>query len=704
MIQATTEIKQGVSKRLINYAKPFQRKIIVALFLLIVGTAADLAGPLIAKVAIDNHILSIQKNWYFVKPGDASQATGNSFEKSVTLSLPAKEASTLVREDWIPKGTDLGQYQLAQILAQDKEYYVVSPPVSTEGKRSFSIDASNQSERQLYHIQVENKGKIDQTTGYLLTPEEVESLYIYDYIPLFGLLGGYAGLILLSAGLHYIQLLILQTIAQRIIQRMRIDVFTHLQKLPISFFDKTPVGTMVSRITNDTEAVRELYVSVMASFVQNGVYVVGILLALFVLEPSLAWACIIFVPILLLLIKTYRHYSSKLFATIRSKLSELNGMLNEMIHNMSIVQAYRKEEEIQAEFAEINQAYFIGRKKENHYEALLLRPAVDLLEKIMLTLVIWYFGATSLTGVISFGVLYAFVDYVTRFFEPINMVMERMAHLQQASVSAGRVFEIMDTKAIEESGKEQMERPKGEVVFDHVWFAYHDDQYILKDISFRAEPGQTIALVGHTGSGKSSLMNVLLKFYEYQKGSITIDGVDLQAIRSSSLRQHVGMVLQDPFLFTGDVSFNIRLYEDNINEEKVREAAKAVHADEFIAQLEKGYHEDVVERGATLSSGQRQLISFARALAADPAILVLDEATASIDSETESAIQDALKVLAQGRTTFIIAHRLSTIQEADVILVLSQGEIVEQGNHEALMDKQGIYYKMYQLQQGKPIK
>ncbi|ATO48926.1 ABC transporter ATP-binding protein [Brevibacillus laterosporus] len=704
MIQATTEIKQGVSKRLINYAKPFQRKIIVALFLLIVGTAADLAGPLIAKVAIDNHILSIQKNWYFVKPGDASQATGNSFEKSVTLSLPAKEASTLVREDWIPKRTDLDQYQLAQILAQDKEYYVVSPPVSTEGKRSFSIDASNQSERQLYHIQVENKGKIDQTTGYLLTPEEVESLYIYDHIPLFGLLGGYAGLILLSAGLNYIQLLSLQTIAQRIIQRMRIDVFTHLQKLPISFFDKTPVGTMVSRITNDTEAVRELYVSVMASFVQNGVYVVGILLALFVLEPSLAWACIIFVPILLLLIKTYRHYSSKLFATIRSKLSELNGMLNEMIHNMSIVQAYRKEEEIQAEFAEINQAYFIGRKKENHYEALLLRPAVDLLEKIMLTLVIWYFGATSLTEVISFGVLYAFVDYVTRFFEPINMVMERMAHLQQASVSAGRVFEIMDTKATEESGKEQMERPKGEVVFDHVWFAYHDDQYILKDISFCAEPGQTIALVGHTGSGKSSLMNVLLKFYEYQKGSITIDGVDLQAIRSSSLRQHVGMVLQDPFLFTGDVSFNIRLYEDNINEEKVREAAKAVHADEFIAQLEKGYHEDVVERGATLSSGQRQLISFARALAADPAILVLDEATASIDSETESAIQDALKVLAQGRTTFIIAHRLSTIQEADVILVLSQGEIVEQGNHEALMDKQGIYYKMYQLQQGKPIK
>ncbi|WP_094700482.1 ABC transporter ATP-binding protein [Brevibacillus laterosporus] len=704
MIQAITEIKQGVSKRLINYAKPFQKKIIVALFLLIVGTAADLAGPLIAKVAIDNHILSIQKNWYFVIPGDASQATGNSFEKRVTLTLPAKEASTLVREDWIPKGTDLGQYQLAQILAQDKEYYVVSPPVSTEGKRSFSIDASNQSERQLYHIQVENKGKIDQTTGYLLTPEEVESLYIYDYIPLFGLLGGYAGLILLSAGLHYIQLLSLQTIAQRIIQRMRIDVFTHLQKLPISFFDKTPVGTMVSRITNDTEAVRELYVSVMASFVQNGVYVVGILLALFVLEPSLAWACIIFVPILLLLIKTYRHYSSKLFATIRSKLSELNGMLNEMIHNMSIVQAYRKEEEIQAEFAEINQAYFIGRKKENHYEALLLRPAVDLLEKIMLTLVIWYFGATSLTGLISFGVLYAFVDYVTRFFEPINMVMERMAHLQQASVSAGRVFEIMDTKAIEEPGKEQMERPKGEVVFDHVWFAYHDDQYILKDISFCAEPGQTIALVGHTGSGKSSLMNVLLKFYEYQKGSITIDGVDLQAIRSSSLRQHVGIVLQDPFLFTGNVSFNIRLYEDNINEEKVREAAKAVHADEFIAQLEKGYHEDIVERGATLSSGQRQLISFARALAADPAILVLDEATASIDSETESAIQDALKVLAQGRTTFIIAHRLSTIQEADVILVLSQGEIVEQGNHEALMDKQGIYYKMYQLQQGKPIK
>lgn len=703
MIHATAVIKEGVTKRLINYAKPFQKKIMLALLLLIVGTAADLAGPLIAKVAIDNHILSIQRNWYFLKQS-ATSATGTSIEKSVTLSLPATETSTLVREDWLPKGADLGQYQLAQILSQGKEYYVVSPPVSTEGKRSIRMDATNPSGRELYHIQVENKGKIDQTTGYLLTPEEVKSLYAYDYIPLLGLLGGYASLILLAAGLNYIQLLSLQTIAQRIIQRMRIDVFSHLHKLPISFFDKTPVGAMVSRITNDTEAVRELYVSVMASFVQNGVFVVGILLALFVLEPSLAWACILFVPILLILIKMYRHYSSKLFANIRSKLSELNGMLNEMIHNMSIVQAYRKEEEIQAEFADINQAYFMGKKKENHYEALLLRPAVDLLEKIMLTLVIWYFGSTSLTGAISFGVLYAFVDYVTRFFEPINMVMERMAHLQQASVSAGRVFEIMDTPPVKEIGEEEMERPKGEVVFDRVWFAYNEGQYILKDISFRAEPGQTIALVGHTGSGKSSLMNVLLKFYEYQKGSITIDGVDLQAIRSSSLRQHVGMVLQDPFLFTGDVAFNIRLYEDGISEEKVREAAKAVHAETFISQLEKGYREDVVERGATLSSGQRQLISFARALAANPAILVLDEATASIDSETESAIQDALKVLAQGRTTFIIAHRLSTIQEADVILVLSKGEIVEQGNHEALMEQQGIYYKMYQLQQGRPIK
>ncbi|MFP3387321.1 ABC transporter ATP-binding protein [Brevibacillus sp. SIMBA_040] len=690
---------QNVWRRLTDFAKPFQKQIIGALFLLLLGTSAELAGPFLAKVMIDNHILGIQKPWYELQ--DKPQAAA---EAAVSLN-----DKYYVREDFIEKtGLSLDELKKSQmtVLAEGTTYYLVTGHVDQNGKKQITLLAQENGRERVEVVNTNEQAGTSATyTAIKLTADEVKAMYSSDMLPIVWLSVGYAVLILLSAGFNYIQILWLQTIAQRIIQQIRMKLFIHLQKLPVSFFDKTPVGALVSRVSNDTEAVRELYVSVLATFVQNGLYLIGILIALYILQPELALFCCLTVPVLVLLVFFYQKYSSRYYAIIRARLSDMNAMINEMIQNMSIVQAFRREAGVQKEFADVNEAYFKVRLKEINLESFLLRPAVDLIWKVSLTLIIWYFGSTSFHSAISFGALFAFVDYMGRFFEPINMIMGRLSQLAQATTSAKRVFDILDTEPESETavaGK-QISRPQGEVVFDHVSFAYSGDEYVLKNVSFTAKPGQTIALVGHTGSGKSSLMNLLLGFYPVSKGRILIDGEDMKSIDTHALRQHVGLVLQDPFLFTGSIGFNIRMYNEAITDEKVRASAEAVRADEFIKQLPGGYDEPVVERGMTLSAGQRQLISFARALAADPAILILDEATASIDSETELAIQEALHVLSKGRTTFIIAHRLSTIQHADQILVLSRGEVTERGTHEELMEQDGLYRKMYQLQQGSRV-
>ncbi|MED1781794.1 ABC transporter ATP-binding protein [Brevibacillus fortis] len=685
--------KENVWGRLTEYARPFQKQILGALFLLLLGTSAELAGPFLAKVMIDNHILAIQKPWYQLDEVP-SQAAGQ---------VALLNGTNYIREDIATK-TGLALDGINQkevtVLTEGTTYYLVSGKVNPNTEKQITPIAPENGRERFEVITRNQSGQSTTSTGIRLTAEEVKAMYLGDVLPIVWLSVGYGALILLSAGFNYVQILWLQKIAQRIIQQMRMKLFIHLQKLPVAFFDKTPVGALVSRVSNDTEAIRELYVSVLATFVQNGLYLIGILIALYILQPELALFCFLTVPVLVLLVYVYQKYSSRYYAVIRAKLGDMNTTINEMIQNMTIVQAFRREKGVQKEFADVNEDYFKVRMKEINLESLLLRPAVDLIWKISLTLIVWYYGSTSFHSAISFGALFAFVDYMGRFFEPINMIMNRLSQMQQATISAGRVFEIMDETPEKQGTGTQIERPRGEVVFDNVSFAYQGDDYVLKNVSFTAQPGQTIALVGHTGSGKSSLMNLLLGFYPVTKGSVLIDGQDMRQIDTHSLRSHVGLVLQDPFLFTGSIGFNIRMYKDKVTDEEVKRAAEAVRADEFISKLPGGYDEPVVERGMTLSAGQRQLISFARALAADPAMLILDEATASIDSETELAIQEALHVLSKGRTTFIIAHRLSTIQHADQILVLSRGEIMERGTHDELMSQNGLYQKMYQLQQG----
>ena len=397
----------------------------------------------------------------------------------------------------------------------------------------------------------------------------------------------------------------------------------------------------------------------------------------------------------------YRKYASKYNHIVRAKVSDMNAMINESIQGMTIIQAFRREEQMQEEFEVINREHYKYQNKLLYLDAGTSHNLVGVLRSITFVLFIWYFGGASLTATsaVSVGVLYAFVDYIIRLFNPVTGVVNQLAKLEQALVAAERVFRLLDRQG-EEVSDEKITRYEGNVRFEKVWFAYNQEEYVLKDISFEAKKGETVALVGHTGSGKSSIMNLLFRFYDVSKGAITIDGLNIQDLSRQTVRDHMGIVLQDPYLFTGTIESNVSLGDARISREKVQASLDAVGGERVLKHLPNGIDEPVIEKGSTLSSGQRQLISFARALAFDPAILILDEATSNIDTETEEIIQHAMDVLKKGRTTFIIAHRLSTIKNADRILVLDRGEIVEQGTHDELVTLGGRYEQMYRLQSG----
>ncbi len=522
-----------------------------------------------------------------------------------------------------------------------------------------------------------------------------------DIGPVLVLLAFYIGLVSLSGVLNFSQSYLLQATALRIIKNMRMDVMRHIQRIPLRYFDNTPAGQIVSRVANDTEAIRELFMSFMATFVVSFAHLLGIYLALFILDVELALYTLALPPIFAVIMYFHLKYSKKYVAIMRARLSDMNAMINESILVMPILQAFRREKATLEEFERLNEDRYVAQVKQFRIFSLSSRNIVGTIGSLVTAFVIWHFGNLSIAGAaLSFGVLYAFIDYLGRIFNPIIGIFDQLMNAQRAFVSADKVFAILDMEGREVEEASGAVKPKGEVKFENVTFAYNDDDHVLKNISFTARQGETVALVGHTGSGKSSIINLLLGFYEPGLGRITIDDVDITTLSKQQLRKHMGIVLQDPYLFAGDIKFNVSLYNKEISLEQVKRALADVGAASFVEQLPREYDEPVVERGSTLSSGQRQLISFARALAFDPSILILDEATASIDSETEGLIQRALKVVSEGRTTLVIAHRLSTIREASQILVLHRGEIVERGNHDELMALRGRYFKMYQLQTG----
>ncbi|AMA64387.1 putative multidrug resistance ABC transporter ATP-binding/permease protein YheH [Kurthia sp. 11kri321] len=519
--------------------------------------------------------------------------------------------------------------------------------------------------------------------------------------PLYLMLGAYLGTVVIFAIFRYTQFYMLQIGSNRIVQKMRKDVYGQLQRLSINYFDRLPAGKVVSRITNDTEAIRELFVTVVSQFAASFMTLIGIFIIMFSLNTWMGFFALIVVPILIVWSIVYRKYASKYNHAIRSRLSDLNGMLNESMNGMTIIQAYGQEKNMKNEFNQINDEHFRYNNKLLFLDSATSHNLVGVVRSIILIAFVWYFGSLEVTGtsIASVGILYAFVEYITRLMNPIMQIVDQFSRLERANVAATRVFELLDYSG-EDVSDEKIARYKGHVQFEHVWFAYKNEEYVLKDISIDAKAGETVALVGHTGSGKSSIINLLFRYYDASKGTIKIDGENIENHARQTVRQHMGIVLQDPYLFTGTIASNISLNDERITRKQIEDALVAVGGERVLKNLPKGLDEPVIERGSTLSAGQRQLVSFARALAFDPAILILDEATSNIDSETEEIIQHAMDVLKKGRTTFIIAHRLSTIKNADQILVLDAGEIVECGKHDELLALGGRYSQMYELQSG----
>lgn len=515
------------------------------------------------------------------------------------------------------------------------------------------------------------------------------------------LLVGYYGLFFVRILSTYLGAYTFSKVAYSIVRDIRQETFAHLQTLGMSYFDKTPAGSIVSRITNDTQAIADMFGTVFASFIASFFLFGATLLAMLRLNWQLTLFILPFLPIIWGSIWMYRKLSNNLVAMTRKKLSDINVKLSESIEGMPIIQAFVQEERLIGEFETINQEHLTYANRSINVNSLFLRPAMSVLKVLAYAVILTYFGLSWRSAFFTAGMMYAFIQYINQLFDPLIEVTQNFATLQTSMISADRVFALMDQRETEPTqalSKAKIE--EGNITFQNVYFSYDGQKDVLKNISFTVKKGETIAFVGHTGSGKSSIINLFMRFYEFERGRILIDGRDIRLYSKKELRKAIGLVLQDPFLYHGTIASNIQMYQDKLSREDVEAAARFVDAEAYIRQLPQGYDTPVTERGTTLSSGQRQLLAFARTIVAAPKILILDEATANIDSETEEVIQKSLKKMRQGRTTIAIAHRLSTIQDADCIYVLDKGEIIESGTHEELLALKGTYQKMYQLQSG----
>ncbi|MEG1257179.1 ABC transporter ATP-binding protein, partial [Clostridium sp.] len=652
-------------KRLLKFALPYKWLIAIVVVIMFVVVCLDLSVPFIIKNVIDDNISPLSGKYSIV-------------EKS-------EEGAISIGNKYIVRGDREGSIKASMIYDQNNSPHIIEG-IASENK-AYTIEGDR-------FIQGSNNYKI-----YDITLDSIETLRSMDLkaIKLSALL--VLGICIGIFILNYIQIYILQYTGQKIVYNIRAAVFKHVESLSLSFFDKNSVGRLVTRITNDVETLNEMYTSVLIYLIKDVFLVSGIVIAMFILDVKLGVVSVITLPLVVGLTFIFRKYDREAYRKVRSRLSKINSSLSENISGMRTVQIYGVEDKKYREFDEINTSYSKAAMEQIRVFAV-FRPMMDMVYQLALCILVWVGGTAVLNLTLEFGVLYAFITYIQKLFQPIFDLSEKFDILQSSMASSERIFMLLDNDSTIKNPAipETIGRAKGEIEFKNVWFAYNDEDWVLRDVNFTIQKGETVAFVGATGAGKTSIISLITRLYDIQKGEILIDGVDIRKMSTEELRKNVSSVLQDVFLFTGDIKGNVRLNNENITDEEIIKACEYVNANVFIEKLPRKYDSKVNERGTTFSQGERQLVAFARALAFNPPILVLDEATANIDTETESLIQDALDKLAKGRTTIVVAHRLSTIKNADKIIVMHKGKVREVGNHSELLEKKGLYSNLYKLQ------
>ena len=655
-------------KRLLSYLKPHKWVMTLATVLVLFIIAVELYRPIIIGNAIDQYI-----NGYYHPYVEADVSASDAVNWNGLV---------LSRDQAVSKSDSASFYQI--FLWKD-HYYMAENLTRAECTALQNADTSV-----LKNYVREGAQK--------LTSNDLKVLRQNDFKGI--LKAGILFLLLLFSGffLNLADTWLLQKMGQQIVYKLREETFTHIHSLSLSFFNTTPVGKLVTRVSNDTEAVNDLFSTILVKLFKNVVKIIGYAVVMLSINVKMAGISFLLLPLVAILTFVFRHLSRKAYQITRNKITELNTFLSEHISGMKLIQIFAREKEKYSEFEGKSMELYRANFREIMTFAI-FRPSIYLVSVIAMILVIRTGSLSVLNGSLSLGTLFVFITYISSFFEPIQELSEQLGTLQSSIASAEKIFSVLDVKPeIVSPADPAPVNILGEIEFRHVWFAYEEENYILKDVSFVIHPGEKAAFVGATGAGKSTILNLIGRYFDIQKGQILIDGIDIHEIDLDVLRGAIGQVQQDVFIFTGDIKSNISLNNEAISPDDVRRAAEIVNADPFIQKLPHGYDEPVTERGSTLSAGQRQLLSFARTLAYDPKILVLDEATANIDTETETLITQALARLMDGRTTIMVAHRLSTIQHADKIIVMHHGEIKESGTHQELLAKDGLYKKLYELQ------